>query len=98
MLVVEQEQKRAVMGLPPRDLSAYTGWRDEASPANLDLIDFYLRFLPGQFSGMTNALSLEAVKTALEIDDVPRQEWPDMTERLIRLHNLVEQHRPKKES
>jgi hypothetical protein len=97
MQVAEQDMKMQMLGAPPRDLSSYSGWRETADPANLDLISFYLRYgLAGQTSGFSSALSLGAVKDALEIDGSPRTDWPEMTERLVRLHALFEQHRPKK--
>jgi hypothetical protein len=98
MQVADQEVKRQALGAPPRDLSVYTAWRDTADPDNLDLISFYCRYgLPGQTNGFSTALSLGAVKDALDIDGVPREQWPEMTERLIRLHALFEQNRPRKD-
>lgn len=98
MQVADQDLKLQAMGAPPRDLSMYSAWRDTADPANLDLISLYCRYgLPGQTNGLSTALSLAAVKDALDIEGVPREDWPEMTERLIRLHGLFDQHRPKKD-
>jgi hypothetical protein len=98
MQVLDQEAKRQAMGAEPRDLSAYSGWREKANPDNLDLISIYSRYLPGQYAGFSSALSLDAVRAALEIEDIPKECWPEMTERLIRLHALFEEHRPKKDN
>jgi hypothetical protein len=95
MLVAENEMKRQAEGAPPRDLSSYSGWRATASPDNLDLLSLYSRKLSGQYAGMSNALSLEAVRAALDLEGIPREEWSEMTDRLIRLHRLFEEHRPK---
>jgi hypothetical protein len=95
MLVADNERKRQADGATPRDLSMYSAWRESASPDNLDLMVFYARYLAGQFAGMSSALSLDAVKSAMEIDGIDRDEWPEMAQRLIRLHSLVEEHRPK---
>lgn len=82
-------------GAPPRDLSFYSAWRTKASPENLDLISLYARKLVGQYAGISNALSLEAVRTALDLEGFPRQEWSEATDRLVKLHALFEEYRPK---
>lgn len=97
MQVTDQELKLQELGAPPRDLAAYSGWRETVSTENAETISFYARYLVGQYSGLSEALSLPAVQAALEIDGVPREEWPEMTERLVRLHGLFERHRPRKE-
>lgn len=56
---------------------------------NVELLDFYGDYLVNQYAGMTEALSLEAVRAALDIEGVPREDWPDMTVRLLGLHSLV---------
>jgi hypothetical protein len=98
MQVAEQDMKMQMLGAPPRDLSSYSGWRETADLANLDLISFYLRYgLAGQTNGFSSALSLGAVKDALEIEGAARADWPEITERLVHLHALFDRHRPKKD-
>jgi len=94
--VLASEAERTADGAPPRDLTEYTGWRDTAVPANLDLLDFYERYMIGQTSGFSDALSLDAVMAALRIDGVSRREWPEMTRRLLVLHREIVANAPKK--
>ena len=85
-------------GAPPRDLSSYSGWRAKASPENLDLISLYTRKLADQYAELSNALSLDAVRTALDLEGFPREEWSEAADRLVKLHMLFEEHRPKGKS
>ena len=96
--IAQQETMRQSMGAPPRDVESWSEWRQSADSENLDLLSFYGSYLVNQHAGFSSALSLPAVVAALEIDGIKRATWPEMTERLIRLHLLYEQHRPKKES
>lgn len=54
-----------------------------------DAFGFYASYLVGQMAGMSEALDLAAVRAALEIEDVPRDEWPVLTRRYIVIHNEV---------
>jgi len=38
---------------------------------------------------MGSALSLDAVRAALDIERIDRDEWPEMTARLLYLHGFV---------
>ena len=58
-------------------------------------MDFYERYLIGQTSGLSSALSLDAVRSALEIDEVPRRHWPERTRRLLVLHREIVAALPK---
>lgn len=71
-------------------------WRESAGPGNLRLLDFYGAYLVGQYAGMGDALSLDAVRAALDIEGVAREDWPDMTERLLCLHSVVVENLPEK--
>ena len=82
----EMNQRRD--GGPARDLSSFSEWRQGAAPDNLDLLDMYESLLVGQFAGMGNALSLEAVIAAFRIDGIPRAEWSERARRLVLLHGL----------
>lgn len=93
----EQEANRAIEGAPPRDVSSYSEWRNSADPENLDLLSLYGRFLVGQYAGMTEMLALPSVVAALEINGVPRDQWPTTAERLLCLHGLFEKNRPRKD-
>ena len=93
--VQRQEQARLRDGAPPRDLSVYAKWRERAHPLNSDLLLFYQRYLVGQFVGYGSALSLEAVRSALEIDEIPTRDRPDWTQRLLYLHSIVMKLVPK---
>lgn len=70
-------------------MSQYTSWRKTARPENLRLIGFYGTYLMGQFSGMGEALNLQAVQAAFEIECIPREYWPDLSQRLLFLHGQV---------
>lgn len=87
--MAESEANRVADGAPPRDLSAYTRWRAEAKVENLEAMDFYERYLVGQTAGLGSGLSLDAVRAALEIDEVPRADWPERSRRLLLLHREV---------
>lgn len=87
--MMKAEMMRIAEGAAPRDLSAYSGWRDQADPKNVELIGIYTSYLGGQFSGMGDALSLTAVQATMEILDVPRDERPELARRLVVLHGMV---------
>lgn len=56
----------------------------------------YGSLLVGQYAGMTDALSLEAVEAAMRILSIPDDERPSLARRLIVLHGLVREiQRPK---
>jgi len=77
-------------------LDAASAWRETADPDNVAVIDFYGANLLGQFAGMGKALSLDAVRAALDIHSIPREEWPDMTRRLLQVHAIYVEHLPEK--
>lgn len=77
-------------------LAAASEWRELADPDNVALIDFYGRYLVGQYAGMGKGLSLDAVRAALDIDGVAREEWPAMTTRLLGLHVIYVDNLPEK--
>ena len=79
---------RGEEGAPNRDLSGFSKWRADTSPENLELLEMYGSLLIGQYAGMGNALSLDAVMAALRIEGVPRAEWPERSRRLVFLHGL----------
>lgn len=81
------------MGRDIGDPVPYTKWRDEARRQNVDLIDFYGRFLIGQHAGMTEALALPSVVAAFRISCVPRRSWANVTDRLNILHAAFIEHR-----
>ncbi len=64
----------------------------EALPDTLMLIQFYRSYLVGQLAGMGSALSLEAVRAALDIEEVPKRAWGEITQQLLALHELVVTH------
>jgi hypothetical protein len=49
-------------------------------------IGFYGTYLCGQMSGFSEALDLGAVKAALEIEGIDREEWPEETKRCLLIH------------
>lgn len=71
-------------------------WRETAFPENIAIIDFYSAYLVGQYAGMGRALSLDAIRAALDIARVDREEWPDMTARLLHLHAIYLDQFPEK--
>lgn len=70
------------------DSRPFTDWRLKARPANVALLDFYGRFLVGQWAGMTNALSLEAVEIAFRMNGLPLERWADTLDRLKLIHGI----------
>lgn len=73
----------------PGDAAYYTEWRKETCPENLALLEFYGRYLIGQYQGMGEGLSLPSLVAAFEIGRVPRRRWESMTDRLLYLHGVV---------
>lgn len=72
------------------------GWHETVDPENLELLDIYGSLLVGQYAGMTDALSLEAVEAAMRILAIPKDERPTLARRLIVLHGIVREiQRPK---
>ena len=82
-------------GGPEPSTIALSLWRGTAHPSNLELLNFYARYLTGQYQGMGEALSLDAVRAALDIDQVRREAWAPMTQRLMVLHSIVLRFLPK---
>ena len=82
-------------GAPGRNLDEYSAWRREACDENLRLLRIYGTWLVGQYAGMSEALSLQAVESALRIERVPPSERREVAERLMYLHLLWMQHRPR---
>lgn len=65
-------------------------------PENLELLEMYASYLAGQWAGMTDALSLEAVEATMRILSIPGDERPALARRLIVLHGIVRDiQRPK---
>lgn len=93
--MLSQQANWAADGAPARDLSSYSAWREDADPDNLALLDFYGRYLIGQFVPMSDALSLDAVRAALDIDQIPREQWPEHTRRVLILHRAFVECLPK---
>ena len=84
MLENEANQTRA--GAPYRDISFYSKWRDDAPEEVIDCINLYSTYLVGQTAGMGDALCLNAIKIALEVDEVPRFEWAETIHRVNHIH------------
>lgn len=82
------QAKRRAFGRPQEDPERYSKWRDDTDPANLDVLSFYGRYLVGQYAGMGQALNLDSVRAALEIDGIDREDWPEMTSRMLFLHGV----------
>ena len=86
----EGDQNRVAQAKAERgvwaDVEQFSAWRETARPDNLWLLDFYGRYLVGQYAGMGQALSLDAVRAALDIEGIDRRAWPDITGRLMILH------------
>lgn len=89
---MQAEANAQAAGAPPRDLSSYSAWREEADRENLELLETYGTLLIGQHAGMTNALSLDAVLAAMWLEGVPRAEWRDRARRLVLVHGLYLEH------
>ena len=85
--MLEYEANRERQGADPRDLSSYSEWRDEAPDEVVDGINLYSTYLVGQLAGTGEALCLNAIKIALEVDEVPRGEWSENIHRLNLIHN-----------
>ena len=74
-----------------RDLSQKSEWREGTDLCVLLDLNFYGAYLAGQSNGMSSSLPLPSVVAALEIEGVERNEWPERTARLLRIHgNIVD--------
>jgi hypothetical protein len=68
----------------------YSAWRCTAREENLDLLQFYEDYhLFSQFTGMSDAISLDGIRIALDTEGVPKQYWPHIMKRTLRLHGIV---------
>ncbi len=90
--MLRQEAINTRYGNPPRDLSQYSEWRDEVYGVVERSLEFYSLYLSGQMSGFSEALDLSSVKVALEIEDIPREDWPAETQRVLLIHSELMQH------
>ena len=93
--VYRQQSLTHAGGGPAPDLGQMTAWRSTAHPSNIELLNFYARYLTNQYQGMGQALSLDSVRAALDIEEVRREAWAPMTQRLLMLHHIVVRHLPK---
>lgn len=73
-------------GAPAGDISEYSAWREEVDEEVQTSLGFYGAYLNGQMSGFSEALDLSAVLAALQIDDVPKDDWPALTRRCLLIH------------
>ncbi len=67
-------------------MSEYSSWRDEVYPVVEKSFEFYSMYLSGQMSGFSEALDLFSVRAALEIEDIPREDWPGEARRCLLIH------------
>lgn len=74
------------MGAEPRDLSRYSEWREQVDEIAERMLDLYGTYLVGQTSGLSEALSLEAVVAMLRIEAFPERQWPAATQLLLIAH------------
>ena len=95
----ESEQTRVAEAKRERgvecDVAQFSEYRLDADPDNLELLALYGRYLVGQYAGMGRALNLDAVRAALDIEGIDRQEWSEMTRRLLVLHAAFVEALPK---
>jgi len=84
--MLENEAAREQIGAPIRDISQYSDWRDDAPDQVVSTINLYASYLIGQTNGMSDALSLPAVCKAFEIEGIPKDEWPNLTQDLLLVH------------
>lgn len=96
--VHEGESNMAADGAPPRDLSSYSEWRRDAEPHVLWVFEFYAIYLAGQTAGLSDALSLEAIRTAFLIERVPRDRWADLIIDLRIVHAAVIRRQQKEQA
>lgn len=73
-------------GMPPRDIASYSAWRDTAPACVLDALNIYGTYLINQSNGMSDALDLTAVVAAMELEDMPKEDRPDMAILLLLIH------------
>jgi len=87
--MLAQERKRMADGAPPRELNMYSSWRDTARSENLELLRIYGSRLIGQTVGMSEALDILKIDKALEYEEIPDTERPDLALRLSLLHSIA---------
>jgi len=87
--MISHERKRLADGAPPRDLSLYSDWRRTARSENLELLRIYGARLIGQVVGMGEALDILKIDKALEYEEIPDTERPDLAQRLSLLHSIA---------
>lgn len=90
---MSDEAQRVRCGAPPRDgTEVWSEWRATADDVVLEAIDLYATYLIGQTSGMSDALSLPAVVAMCEVEAIPQEERPDLTQRLLLVNNAAMAH------
>jgi hypothetical protein len=67
----------------------YLDWRRKATDRIYEALDRYTRFCIGQFAGMGESLSVEAIRFACEADRIPRGRWADVAAELNIIHQKV---------
>jgi hypothetical protein len=82
----EREDQMQEAGMPPRDLSPYTSWRENTDSCVLSALAFYGTYLSGQTNGLTDGLSLQSVLAAFEIDGTEPDDRPELTRRVKIIH------------
>jgi len=83
----EREEQMQESGMEPRDLSAYSEWRQTADRCVISALSFYGTYLSGQTNGLTDGLSLQSVLAAFEIDGTEADDRPELTRRCMMIHS-----------
>ena len=83
------EEQRMDAGQEPRDLSEYSAWRKTTDACILADIELYGSLLSGQTNGFSEALSIPAVRAAMDLAQVPEDDWFDVSQRLVQIHSRV---------
>ena len=92
-----QRAQRVEQGMEAPDYSQYSEWRQKVRHDDAELMDFYGIYLVGQYQGGGMALSLDAVREALDLEGMPRQGRQAIVQRVLQIHacfvELIEERR-----
>lgn len=87
--MLAMEERRIEAEQEPRDLSDYSAWRKTTDAHLLSELDLYGALLSGQTNGFSEALPLPAIRAAMDLAQIPEDDWMDVSQRLLQIHVQV---------
>lgn len=78
-------------GFRPADegFGVYLSWRKYANPRVHRALELYARYCNGQWAGMGEVLSVQAIQFACQAERLPCSRWREVTEEMFTIHEVV---------